>query len=76
MTSLFASLPLKELILLGLEQCRNFFESCHDVGDPCITAHVLWLGAEVRIAGSRVGEVADWLLGLTQADVTDGGFRV
>ena len=76
MTSLFASLPLKELILLGLEQCRSLFVSCHAVGDPCITAHVLWIVAEPRIAGSRVGEVADWLLGLTQADVTDGGLRL
>ena len=73
MTSLFASLPLKELILLGLER---LFVSYSAAGDPCITVHVLWLVAEPRVAGSRVGEVADWLLGLTQADVTDGGFRV
>ena len=72
MTSLFASLPLKELILLGLEV---LFVSSPAVGEPCITAHVLWLVAEPRIAGSRVGEVADWLVGLTQADVTGGGLR-
>ena len=63
---------MKELILIGLEVV---FVSSKAVGDPCITAHVLWLVAEPRIAGSRVGEVTDWLVGLTQADVTDGGLR-
>ena len=45
------------------------------VGDPGITAQVLWLVAKPGLTCSEVSEVTLWLRGRTQADITGGSFR-
>ena len=69
MSYLFPPLPLKEFPLLGLEASS---ESCPEVGDPSLTAQILWLIAEPGLSCADVRVVALRLLGRTQTDVTGG----
>ena len=64
---LFPPLPVKELLLLGLEVLLEF---SHAVCDTSLTAQILWLVAEPGLSCADVRVVALRLLGRSQTDVT------